>query len=465
MDHEKKLQFVLKMTKHALDSIPHYDAGGTLPPQNTTQGGYTTQGGFNKVANPFESLPALVNPLETAGNAVGLAGGITKDIGSAFTAQNPYVAGLAPTTNLNYGDPANAALKSFGAGYGENEKLLQEQQALAGTLGERAAGRGPNPAQARLNANTGQNIAQQAALMASQRGSGANAGLIGSQVGQLGTQAQQKAITDSAVLDAEQQIAAQNQLQEQQKLQAGTIQGQQGLQGSLYGASANANNAQNQGTITNYNNAQSINSGVAQNNANAVNKTTGGLLGGAGALLGFLAEGGKVPEHLSKMARIYHPDVYEEPTLDATSDIVDTVYREQIPKDAPKNYKGNGKDLKSNIELGRPLAYGGFDNFGVESSPKVDAHESSKSLVDNSEGVEMGGPFKAIGSMLKSGGKVPGKPQVNHDAYKNDKVLAMLSPGEVVVDLDTLHDKGKLGKMARFVANNIERKKAGRKLT
>ena len=69
-----------------------------------------------------------------------------------------------------------------------------------------------------------------------------------------------------------------------------------------------------------------------------------------------------------------------------------------------------------------------------------------------------------MGSELMSGGKVPGRPMINHDSFKNDVVDAKLSPGESVIDINTLRDKGKLGKMARFVAREIERKKAGRKL-
>lgn len=65
-----------------------------------------------------------------------------------------------------------------------------------------------------------------------------------------------------------------------------------------------------------------------------------------------------------------------------------------------------------------------------------------------------------------SGGKIPGKPKVNHDSLKNDVVpadiqgggKAMLSPGEVVIDLNTLHDKGPIGQMARALAKHLEAK-------
>ena len=44
------------------------------------------------------------------------------------------------------------------------------------------------------------------------------------------------------------------------------------------------------------------------------------------------------------------------------------------------------------------------------------------------------------GMALEAGGKVPGKPKVDHDAYKNDTVTAKLTPGEVVIDIDTLKE-------------------------
>jgi hypothetical protein len=40
---------------------------------------------------------------------------------------------------------------------------------------------------------------------------------------------------------------------------------------------------------------------------------------------------------------------------------------------------------------------------------------------------------------FRQGGKVPGEPKVNHDSYANDTVPAMLTPKEVVIDLDTLN--------------------------
>jgi hypothetical protein len=76
-------------------------------------------------------------------------------------------------------------------------------------------------------------------------------------------------------------------------------------------------------------------------------------------------------------------------------------------------------------------------------------------------------PAPGFTPMLEaSGGKIPGKPKVNRDSLKNDVVpadiqgggKAMLSPGEVVIDLNTLHDKGPIGQMARALAKHLEAK-------
>ncbi len=51
-------------------------------------------------------------------------------------------------------------------------QAAQSQQNLLSQLGDQSQGLGPNPAMAQLNQSTGQNVANQAALMAGQRGSG-----------------------------------------------------------------------------------------------------------------------------------------------------------------------------------------------------------------------------------------------------------------------------------------------------
>ncbi len=85
--------------------------------------------------------------------------------------------------------------------------LAGQQQNTAGMYQNIASGTGPNPAQAALNQSTGQNVANQAALMAGQRGASQNVGLLARQAAQQGAATQQQAVGQGATLQAQQQLA------------------------------------------------------------------------------------------------------------------------------------------------------------------------------------------------------------------------------------------------------------------
>jgi hypothetical protein len=83
------------------------------------------------------------------------------------------------------------------------------QTGLLNDLQAQAAGGGPNPAQAALANATGTNVANTAATIASARGAGANPGLAARSGAMAGSAIQQQAVGQSAELQANQQIAAQ----------------------------------------------------------------------------------------------------------------------------------------------------------------------------------------------------------------------------------------------------------------
>lgn len=95
---------------------------------------------------------------------------------------------------------------------GGYSSVVRQQQDLAHALLQQAQGRGVSPAQDLLNRQTGQNIAGQAALMASQRGASANAGLLARQAAMQGAGIQQNAIGQAAALRSQEQLAAMGQL-------------------------------------------------------------------------------------------------------------------------------------------------------------------------------------------------------------------------------------------------------------
>lgn len=273
--------------------------------------------------------------ISDVGGMFGLGG---SSHGGSFNAQaapliQPVTAGqvnqgaLSATQGLNASQMLAGQLAP-GVGQGINS-----QAALSEALMNQANGVGPNPAQAQLAQNTGQNVANQAALMAGQRGSSANAGLIAREAAQQGAGIQQNAVGQAATLQAQQQLAAQQQLQQLAANQIGQGQGAvnaqnqvaQQNQGSLLGA-LQGYNANEVGSTYSQNSA---NAGIAQQNAKDTNSTLGSIIPSVGtgltkigtSLLGF-AKGGEaknvlaqalskktMPAHLRDMAKIYHPKV------------------------------------------------------------------------------------------------------------------------------------------------------------
>lgn len=216
---------------------------------------------------------------------------------------------------------------------------IQNQAAVFNQLQNVAAGQGPNPALAQLQQATGQNIAGQTALMASQRGAGANVGLLGRQAAMQGANIQQQAANQAAILQANQQLAALNQL--------GSIAGQQvGQQAQATGAYnqfaqgqqqnlLNSIAGQNQAQVSNQSSINAANAGLAGSVMQGQQALMGNVMGGIGsAITGaptgkagggvveatapkgpkskagqyLMAKGGKVPTLLSPGEKYLTPD-------------------------------------------------------------------------------------------------------------------------------------------------------------
>lgn len=219
--------------------------------------------------------------------------------GSNFQAQGVNPQDLAVSQELERRQAASQASQYAQAknqnGYLNQSNVFGQQQALAGQLGQMAQGQGPNPAQAALNQSTGQNIASQAALMAGQRGAGANPGMVGRNIAQQGGALQQQAVGQGATLQAQQQLAAIQALQQQQGLLASTS-GQQVAQQQAQGNAVSQNVLGNQGQIFGMQaNQNSANAGVQQQNAKSQAGVVGGILNGIGSAIG-LSQGGNVPQ-------------------------------------------------------------------------------------------------------------------------------------------------------------------------
>ncbi len=172
---------------------------------------------------------------------------------------------------------------------------LQKQVGVFGQLGDVAAGKGPNPAQAMLNQRTGENVANQAALMAGQRGAGANVGLMARQIAGQGAGLQQQAVGQGATMQAEQSLNALGQMGGMANTMAanqmaGTNAATSAEQ-AQHGALLNALAAQNQARVSSQSSVNSANAGLAQTQMGAQQGLAGGLLGAAGSVAGTVLGG------------------------------------------------------------------------------------------------------------------------------------------------------------------------------
>lgn len=172
---------------------------------------------------------------------------------------------------------------------------IQNQNQVYNQLQGVANGTGPNPAQAMLAQSTGQNTANTAALMAGNRGSNANAGLIARQAAQQGAQNQQAAAGQAATMQANQSLGAIGQMGTMAGQQVANTQNaigannqfNQGEQGQILGGIAAQNNAK-VGMQSNINDA---NAGLAKTTMAGQQSLQGGIMNGLGSML---AEGGQV---------------------------------------------------------------------------------------------------------------------------------------------------------------------------
>lgn len=293
--------------------------------------------------------------------------------------------------------------------YDQNQQAMQGQNALLAALqGQNGVGNqsqvygqlqgiasgAVNPAQAQFNNNTAQNVANQSALMAGQRGGAANVGLLARQAGMQGAGIQQQAVGQQAAQQAQNQIGAIGQAGSLATQQAGqqiaqtnaNVGSQQAEQSSLLNAIGQLNNA----NVASQGSVNSANAGLANTQMGGQQDLIGGALGSTG-LAGFKAssQGGMLAV--------------------------------------------GGQVNQANIQNSPQSAFGqylsGMSSGGMAPSNKmVDVVVSPGEKIVSPQEVQkvsQGGTPKME--------TVPGKPEVSGDSIKNDKVPARLPAGTVVV--------------------------------
>jgi hypothetical protein len=244
--------------------------------------------------------------LGAVGGLLGLSGGVN---GTGFA--SPQAANITnPVTGQQIIQGYNQAQTALGqqAAFAQAVQpgglaALQSQQQLLSQLQAGAQGQGPYPALAQLQQTTGQNVANQAALMTGQRGASQNAGLIARQAAQQGAATQQQAAGQAAMMSAQQQIAYMQALQAQQAQLVGqqqqaigaNTQATQGEQGQLLGAQAAYNSAQ----VGSQSSQNAANAALAGQTMQGQQGLVGGLMNAAGPIASgvsklFGAGGGRV---------------------------------------------------------------------------------------------------------------------------------------------------------------------------
>jgi hypothetical protein len=434
MDHAKKLEFVKHMTKMGLDHVKHFDTGGGV--------------------------------VSAGSSGAGPLGGIS----AGLTAQNGFQAS-APT--------------SAGA-------VGTQQAGLAGQLQTEAAGGGPNPAQIQLQQNAAQ-IAQ-AGANTNSANRALNPGLAARMSGNQTEATTTNAAGTAASQQAQQQLAAQSQLE--------------GLTGQ-----------EQTGALQ----AQGINAQVAQNNTNAVENTQGGILGGVGSAISSLtglAKGGEV-KRMASGGSIQVPGVVnlsnagalpdfsqsgggsdpEAPTDTSPGEIAApennyaTAANDFGSNSTPESVQNFGAQPLSSSTMGsqfsgnpsaphlskggkvgpqshvgkflnaKKMASGGLMGEVSQIAPLVmmAANKGGKVPAMVSPGEKYLNPkeAKAVAQgkadPMKVGKTVPGKPKVMHDSLKNDTVPAMLDDGGEVIPLHVMIKRSP-EKAAAFVRKHLSKK-------
>lgn len=410
------------------------------------------------------------------------------------------------------GTPITGDFSQGGANESYNNALsgVQQQQTLAQALAAQnglgnqsnvygqlqgvANGTGPNPAQAGLNQATGQNIANQAALMASQRGVSANPGMIARQAAQQGANTQQQAAGQAATLQANQSLGALGQMgglaNQQVANQIGALAGYNNAaqgQENIYNQGIAAQNNANVAMQSNKNSTQG---NIANSLAQGQQAITGGLIKSMSSLPQ-MAKGGPVQKFafgglglgsLSDLAPAAPADT--GPTLGIGS-------LPTSPQSSFGSFLNSGTDIKAPdadpasqgpaatsvaSSSGNPGAAALGDAFDFSNRTKgmgkmlafLNKGGEVPALVSPGERYLSPDEVKQVASgnkrAIDAGEKIPGKPKVggDRDSYKNDTVRKTLESGGVVLPRHVTQSKNPAKEAEKFVAAVLSKQRLGK---
>lgn len=332
---------------------------------------------------------------------------------------------------------------------------LQNQANVYGQLSNVAAGQGPNPAQAQLAQATGANTANQAALMAGQRGASANPALIARQAAMQGGANQQNAAGQAASLQAQQSLGALesmgNLANQQATQQINTTQGLTAAQQAEQQQLLNQITAQNNAAVGMQSNINQSNAGLAGQVMQGQQGLIGGLLNaGGGAAATKKAEGGMI----------------EQPEAGGSSGP-----QSMFGKWAASNFNKLNPGAQ---ELQKGVSSLGNFFSSSEASPKSVITTQDVPSEDTMYAAE-GGKVPAMVSPgeqylpprdvkkvvnegknpLEVGEKIPGKPKFKGNDYRNDTVSKTLEAGGMVIPNEVMQSKNPHISAMKFVHAHI----------
>lgn len=401
----------------------------------------------------------------TVGGLLGVSGGAG---GTGFAAPS-----AAPIVTAVTQPQIQNAYAGVQGSMGGQDALLQALQAQQGIQNQSnvynqmqdvAAGRGPNPAQAMLNQATGANVANQAAMMAGQRGASSNVGLMARQAANQGSNIQQQAAGQAATMQANQSLNAMNAAGNMASQQVGNqigqtnanVQAQQSAQNALLNAQSGYNNAvTGSQSSVNAGNTSMANTQMA----GATNLIGGAMNSGAKMMGGMMmgAEGGAVPHMdmggepsaypgVSKFGQFVMTGAPPPPPIMAAA--IQPGDTSKAAGDQSGGYEATKPDKA--METGAPMSYAGPDI--EEATPQA--------------GMEPGEMLAAKGGMadFRTGGKVfaknqSQKAQKSGNSYSNDKIPAVLSEHEIVIPRNVTMGKDPVNGAAQFVAKVLAKRK------
>ncbi len=193
----QNLQNQLAMNSGVSNQNAIIGQGQTLANQLNAQNGVGNQSQALSQQQNLNSSLVGANGVGAQQDALAQQQRLNQSLAGGVRSQNAAISGLQGLTN-------------------QQQALMGQQQGTAEQYQNIANGTGPNPAQAALNQSTGQNVANQAALMAGQRGAGSNIGLLAREAAQQGAATQQQAVGQAATMQAQQQLAGLSGLAQQQ---------------------------------------------------------------------------------------------------------------------------------------------------------------------------------------------------------------------------------------------------------